>query len=438
MSMWTIFRMGHSVAGRHAVDTRGRHAGGMTPSVLARLAALGLMLAAMPALAAPALLVIAHRGASGERPEHTLEAYRRAIAQGADFIEPDLVPTRDGILVARHENALSLSTDVADRAEFAGRKARKRIDGVEVEDWFAEDFTLAELRTLRARETRPAVRPGSAAFDGAFGIPTFAEVIALAKAEGARLGRSIGVYPETKHPVFFLHEGRHLDGRPIAMDTSAMLVDELVASEFTDPARVFIQSFELDNLLRLKRELLPRADLDVPLVFLLGDTSGRSDPATTNFGQPYDLVWFAARDDDLAARYGAIAAAVPGFGGGTHYGELVTPAALAALREAVDGLGPWIPSLVQAVPPPAGADDPRPRLGPAMAPWLAEARRLGFAVHAYTIRAEAPYLFLDADGAEQPAEALVRQLAAAGVTGVFADQPALAVAVRDALQTGAR
>lgn len=397
---------------------------------------LGLMLAAMPALAAPPLLVIAHRGASGERPEHTLEAYRLAIAQGADFIEPDLVPTRDGVLVVRHENALSGSTDVADRPEFADRKARKKIDGVWIEDWFTEDFSLAEIRQLRARETRPEVRPASAAFDGRFGMPTFAEVIALAKAEGERLGRPVGIYPETKHPTYFLHEGRHQDGTPIALDTSAMLVEALAELGFTDPARVFIQSFELDNLQRLHRELLPRSGFRVPLVFLVGDTSGGSDPSETNFGQPYDLVWFAAQGDDLGARYGAIAAAVPGFGASTHYGQLMTPAALAALRRDVDGLGPWTASLVQATPAPEGAADPRPRLGAAIAPWLAEARALGFAVHAYTIRKEPPYLFLDAGGNAQSAEALVRQLAAAGVTGVFADQPALAVGVREALQAG--
>lgn len=402
-----------------------------------RLVVAALMLAAMPALAAPTLLVIAHRGASGDRPEHTIEAYRLAIEQGADFIEPDLVPTRDGILIARHENALSLSTDVAERAEFANRKTKKRIDGVWAEDWFAEDFTLAELRTLRARETKPKERPGSAAFDGQFGIATFAEVIALARKEGERLGRPIGVYPETKHPTFFLHEGRHLDGTPIAMDTSAMLVDDLMASEFTDPARVFIQSFELDNLLRLNRELLPRAGIDLPLVFLLGDTSGRSDPAQTSFGQPYDLAWFARQGDDLAARYGGIAAAVPGFGAATHYGRLVTTEALAALRQHIDGLGPWIPTLVQATPAPQGATDPRPRLGPGMAPWLAEARALGFAVHAYTVRKEPPFLFLDADGEALPAEALIRQLAKAGVTGVFSDHVALAVGVRDALHPAA-
>lgn len=395
------------------------------------------MLAAMPALATPPLLVIAHRGASGERPEHTLEAYRLAIAQGADFIEPDLVPTRDGVLVVRHENALSGSTDVADRPEFADRKVRKQIDGVWIEDWFAEDFTLAEIRRLRARETRPDVRPANTAFDGRFGIPTFDEVIALAKAEGERLGRSIGVYPETKHPTFFLHEGRHRDGTPIAMDTSAMLVDALVAQGFTDPALVFIQSFEIDNLRRLRHGLMPKAGVALPLVLLLGDTSGRSDPTTTNFGQPYDLVWFASRSDDLTARYGALAAAVPGLGAATHYGDLVVPTALAALRSDVDGLGPWTASLVQATSAPAGAADPRPRLGAAMAPWLAEARRLGFAVHAYTVRAEPPYRFVDADGREQSPEALVRLLAGAGVTGVFADQPGLAAGVRDALRRDA-
>lgn len=395
------------------------------------LAALGLMLAAMPVLAAPSLLVIAHRGASGERPEHTLEAYRLGIAQGADFIEPDLVPTRDGVLVARHENALSISTDVAERPEFAARKTRKRIDGVWVEDWFTEDFTLAELRTLRARETRPAQRPGSAAFDGRFGIPTFAEVIALAKSEGERLGRPIGVYPETKHPTFFLHEGRHLDGRPIHMDTSAMLLADLQAAGFTDPARVFIQSFELDNLLRLERQLMPAAGVDLPLVFLVGDVSGRSDPAETNFGQPYDLVWYAGQGDDLRARYGAIAAAVPGFGASTGYAELMQPAALAALRKELEGLGPWIASLVQARPAPPGAADPRPRLGPGPVAWLAEARRLGFAVHAYTLRTEPAYRFLDAEGREQSPEALLRDLQAAGITGVFADQPGVAAAVRD-------
>jgi glycerophosphoryl diester phosphodiesterase len=399
-------------------------------------AALALMLAPMPSHAAPSLIVIAHRGASGERPEHTLEAYRLAIAQGADFIEPDLVPTRDGVLVVRHENALSGSTDVAAHAAFAERKVRKRIDGVWVEDWFTEDFTLAELRSLRARETRPAERPANTAFDGHFGIPTFREVLALAEAESRRLGRPVGVYPETKHPTYFLHEGRHLDGRPIARDTSAMLVAEVVAAGFTAPGQLVVQSFEIDNLRRLRHELMPRAGVAFPLVFLLGDVSGRSDPATSNFGQPWDVVFHARRGDDLATRYGALAGAVPGFGEGTHYGDLVAPAALAALRADVDGLGPWIAALLQVEPAPPGAADPRPRLGASAAPWLREARRLGFEVHAYTVRAEAPYLFLDGEGRSEPATALIGRLAKAGVTGVFADQPGLAVAARERWRAG--
>lgn len=378
-----------------------------------------------------ALTVIAHRGASGERPEHTLEAYRLAIAQGADFIEPDLVPTRDGVLVVRHENALSGSTDVADRPEFAGRKTRKRIDGVWVEDWFAEDFTLAEIKRLRARETRPLERPANTAFDGQFEVPTFDEVIALAASEGERWGRPVGVYPETKHPTYFEHEGRHADGQRIGLDTSAMLLEALLAQGFTDPARVFIQSFEIDNLRRLRHDLMPRAGLALPLVFLVGDTSGTADPDRTNFGQPYDLRWFAGQGGDLHGRYGALARAVPGFGAGTHYGELMVPAALAALRADIDALGPWIPALLPALPSPEKDDDPRPRIGPP-APWLAEARRLGLGVHAYTLRAEPAFRLRDPEGRELAPEALLQRLVDAGITGLFADHPGLAVAFREA------
>jgi glycerophosphoryl diester phosphodiesterase len=191
---------------------------------------------------------------------------------------------------------------------------------------------------------------------------------------------------------------------------------------------VFIQSFELANLRRLRHELMPARGLALPLVFLLGDVSGRSDPATSNFGQPYDVVWHARRGDDLTALYGPLAGAL-GLHAGSHYGEFLGPAALAALRREVDGLGPWIPSLVQAVPAPEGAADPRPRLGPAMAPWLAEARRLGFAVHAYTLRPEPPFRLLDAGGQELSSAELLRHLVAAGITGIFADAPGEAVAL---------
>jgi glycerophosphoryl diester phosphodiesterase len=260
-------------------------------------------------------------------------------------------------------------------------------------------------------------------------------VIALAKAETQRLGRPIGLYPETKHPTFFLHEGRHLDGPRIALDTSAMLLDELVASEFTDPACVYIQSFEIDNLQRLSTVLMPAAGLRLPLVFLLGDTSGRSDPTQTNFGQPFDVVWFALQGEALRPRYGALAERVPNFGAATHYGQLLSTPALQALRQMVDGLGVWIPAALQAVPALPDAVDRRPRAGLEPAPWLAAARALDFAVHAYTVRDEAPYRLLDEAGLALSTEALIRQLHAVGATGVFADQPALAVAVRDALSS---
>jgi len=142
-------------------------------------------------------LVIAHRGASGYRPEHTLAAYELAIDQGADVIEPDLVPTKDGVLVARHENAIGDTTDVADHPEFADRKRTKTIDGEAITSWFTEDFTLAELKTLRAKERLPLLRPDNTKYDGQFEIPTLAEIIALAKRRG------VGIYPETKHPTYF-------------------------------------------------------------------------------------------------------------------------------------------------------------------------------------------------------------------------------------------
>ncbi|HEX9186621.1 MAG TPA: glycerophosphodiester phosphodiesterase family protein, partial [Vicinamibacteria bacterium] len=149
-------------------------------------------------------IVIAHRGASGERPEHTLEAYRLAIDQGADFVEPDLVATRDGILVCRHENEISGTTDVASRTEFASRRATKSIDGQAVTGWFTEDFTLAELKRLRARERLPRLR--GTAFDGRLEVPTLEEVLELVGAVNARperRGRPVGLYPETKHPSYF-------------------------------------------------------------------------------------------------------------------------------------------------------------------------------------------------------------------------------------------
>jgi len=188
-------------------------------------------------------LVIGHRGACGYRPEHTLESYRLAIRLGADYIEPDLVSTRDGVLVARHENDISHTTDVAAHPEFAGRHTTKLITGAEVTGWFTEDFTLAELRALRAIERLPGVRPQNTIFDGHYVVPTFQEILDLASAEERRLGRPIGVYPETKLPSHFASLGLALE---------EPLVRTLYRNGFGERTdHILIQSFEPSSLVKL-------------------------------------------------------------------------------------------------------------------------------------------------------------------------------------------
>ncbi|MEM6326157.1 MAG: glycerophosphodiester phosphodiesterase [Bacteroidota bacterium] len=229
------------------------------------------MLALFLAVAmAPAdtLLVIAHRGASGHRPEHTLAAYRLAVEQGADVIEPDVVITRDGVLVARHENEISETTDVASRPEFADRRTTKTIDGREVASWFTEDFTLAELKTLRAVERLPNLR--STAYDGQFEIPTLDEVIALVREMGAARGRPVGLYPETKHPSYF---------REIGLPLETPLLAALHGAGYTSrEAPVWIQSFEVGNLRAL------RAQTDLRLVQLAYPGGAPFDRADRPYG----------------------------------------------------------------------------------------------------------------------------------------------------------
>nr|WP_315476462.1 glycerophosphodiester phosphodiesterase [uncultured Undibacterium sp.] len=212
----------------------------------------------------PAKLVIGHRGASAVLPEHTIAAYTKAIEVGADLIEPDLVSTKDGYLVARHENEISGTTNVAEKSEFATRKQTKKIDNVSVTGWFTEDFTLAELKTLRAKERIPANRPENAKFDGQFEIPTLQEVIDLAKAKSKETGRTIGIYPETKHPSYF---------KSINLPLEKRLVDILHANGYRGKtAPVFIQSFEVSNLKEI------RTMTDLPIVQLV-----------YNSGQPEDF-----------------------------------------------------------------------------------------------------------------------------------------------------
>jgi len=316
-------------------------------------------------------LVIAHRGASGYRPEHTLEAYELAIDLGADFIEPDLVITRDGILLARHENEISETTDVADHPEFAGRRTTRRIDGREVAGWFTEDFTFAEITTLRARERLPF---RSHEHDGQFKIPTFEEVLDLALQKTLERGRTVGVYPETKHPAYF---------RSLGLPLEETLLRALEVRGYRGRlAPIFIQSFETGNLQELRRRT------DLPLIQLLDDA-----------GQPWDL-----------------AAA----GEARTYADLATPQGLAAIAGYADGIGPSKRLIV-----PAGQDG---RLQPPTS-LVADAHRAGLVVHPWTFRSEETFLAPDYEG--RP-EREYEQLFGLGVDGLFSDFPDAALRARDA------
>ena len=327
-------------------------------------------------------LVIAHRGASAYRPEHTLAAYRLAIDMGADYIEPDVVATKDGQLVARHENEISTTTDVADHPEFAARRTTKVIDGQSLTGWFTEDFTLAELNTLRAVERLPQLRPANTAFDGLYEIPTLQEVVDLAQEAG------VGVYPETKHPTYFQSIGLALEP-PLV---------EVLRENGLDRRRanVFVQSFEVANLRELNR--MTR----VKLVQLVGGSGG-----------PYD---FVAR------------------GSSRTYDSLLTRAGLRGVARYADGIGPDKNRIV-----------PRDEHGNLAEPTslVRDAHHAGLLVHPYTFRPENEFLpaslrqgnpespeYARARG-DQPAElALFYRL---GVDGVFADNADTALAVRDAL-----
>jgi glycerophosphoryl diester phosphodiesterase len=218
----------------------------------------------VPARPVDGPLVIGHRGAAGYRPEHTLASYLLAIEQGADYIEPDLVSTRDGVLVARHENQIGATTDVADHPELARRHTAKSVNGRTVSGWFTEDFTLAELKSLRAKERLPRLRPANTWYDGRFDIPTLDEILELARDVGRRRGVAVGVYPETKNPSYFASIGLSLE-EPLVAALRRFRLDR-------PDAPVLVQSFETANL----RELAEMTA--VPLVQLV-DASG----------SPYDL-----------------------------------------------------------------------------------------------------------------------------------------------------
>jgi glycerophosphoryl diester phosphodiesterase len=352
------------------------HEGGMR-----NLHALLIALFLLPACATPEshamekplngqAIIIAHRGASGERPEHTIASYTRAIEQGADYIEPDLVLTKDGVLVARHENEISETTDVADKPEFADRKTSKTIDGKKMTGWFTEDFTLDELKTLRAKERLPQLRKDNMAFDGQFEIPTFEEILTLAKAH------NVGVYPETKHPSYFASIGLPHEAPLLAMLTRF--------GHVTKDAPIFIQSFEVENL----KALRPKTKLRlIQLMEEKGSPADRSD---------------------------------------LTYPQMATAEGLKIVATYADGVGPNKAMVI-----------PRTLIGNLGTPTtlVADAHKVGLAVHPWTFRRENYFLPLAQKSGVDPrgigdVQAEMKAFLATGIDGIFSDNVAEAVSAR--------
>jgi glycerophosphoryl diester phosphodiesterase len=332
-------------------------------------------------------LLIGHRGASGYVPEHTLTSYFIAVQQGADYAEPDLVMSKDGVLVARHENEIGGTTDVGSRKEFARRKTVKTIDGTAVEGWFTEDFTLAELKTLRARERIPEIRPANTRFDGQFEIPTFDEILSLirsldeqravaARKAGLPKPARIGVYPETKHPTYF-------DDCGLRMDRALLQTLSRHGYEGRN-APVFIQSFEVGNLQRLRKRT------KVPMIQLIEAS-----------GAPYD---FVATSDART------------------YADLIAPTGLAGIAEYANGIGPSKSLII-----------PRDASGALASPTslVRDAHAVGLAVHPWTFRAENNFLPVNLRSSADPTQvgdlaAELKAYIAAGIDGFFTDHPGIA------------
>jgi glycerophosphoryl diester phosphodiesterase len=329
---------------------------------------------------AGAVQVIAHRGASALRPEHTLAAYAQAIADGADFIEPDLVMSRDGVLLARHENEIGSTTDVADHPEFAARKTLKRIDGEPVRGWFSEDFTLAELKTLRARERLPQWR--GTQYDGQFEIATLEEIIELAASASAGRARPLGIIPEIKHGSYFAGLG---------LPTEDRLLATLAGHAWARTAPVEIQSFEVGNL-RYLRQRLGERHANIRLLQLLGD--------------PHEQPW------DIRVS-----------GGTQDYAWMMTPPGLHTIAGYADAIGPHVRAILPL--------DAAGRLGTPTS-LVRNAHAAGLEVHTYTFRPEnhflPPALWQGDDPAtfnEAGSIAEIRAALDAGIDAFFTDAPAV-------------
>jgi len=388
-------------------------------------------------------IVIGHRGGgTGYRPEHTVGDFggdligsdNLGIQFGADYIEPDLVVTKDNVLIVRHEPLLATvktdsngnivfdrsgkpviqeaTTNVAVFPQFADRLTTKVLDGQTVTGWFAEDFTLAEIKELSAIERLPQIRTGNAQYNGFFKIPTLDEVIDLAQQSEAETGRKIGIYPETKHPTYFLEAGKYLDGTPIHVNTSQLLIDDLVAKHYTDPDHIFIQSFEVSNLKGLKENIMPAAGVDIPLIQLV-DSSG----------SPYDFVYHN----------------IP-----KTYADLIKPEGLAEIATYASGIGPDKRLIVPAAPKLDSSGNPidingdgqisdADRFTGQPTSLVSDAHKAGLLVHPYTFRSDSYFLSPSYEG--DPLREY-EQFIQLGVDGYFSDFANDGVAARQAISIG--
>ncbi|WP_443971760.1 glycerophosphodiester phosphodiesterase [Sphingobium sp. CR28] len=329
----------------------------------------------------PAPLVIGHRGACALLPEHTLASYERAIIDGADMIEPDLCMTKDRHLIVRHENDISETTNVAAHPEFADRRTRKVVDGAAHEGWFTEDFTLAELKTLQAKERLPTLRPASAAMDGRFPIVTLSEVIDFVAGQARARGRMIGIVPELKHSTYFSDAGLPMED---------LFVDVIGRHPYSRSAPLIVQSFETGNLRYLKNQL----------------------------GQ-----WTNVRLMQLCDEEAMQPADIVKAGGKTTYANMMAPAGLAEMATYADIVAPYKMSII-----PVGRDG---RLGTPTA-LVKDAHKAGLAVMPYTFRPENSFLPMvlregddPAHRAEKGAIAEIRAFIRAGIDGFFTDDPAI-------------
>lgn len=350
-------------------------------------------------------LVIGHRGASGVKPEHTVESYTLAIEQGADFIEPDLVLTKDSVLVCRHEPMLSGTTNVSELSEFASRKTAKKVDGVEYkEEWFASDFTLAEIKTLRAKQAF-SDRPQED--NGKFLIPTFQEVIDLAKSQATIKGRTIGIYPETKHPTF-----HNLLNLPI----DDKLLEALSKAGWNSKvAPVYVQSFEVANL----KYIRSKSTVKIVQLFDADDVAKDGKMVmVAPYAQPYDFV--VAGDNRT-------------------YNDLATDAGLDFVKTYADGIGPWKPYIQPYTFTDANSDgkaddingdnlvNDADRTKLPATDLIARAHKRGLVVHAYTFRNESKRLLNDY---KDDPKAEYKHFYDLGIDGVFSDFPGTAVSAK--------